>query len=221
MEKASTALVGNDYFACVTLSRRALEKAHEARDFERMARIVMPLQEARRQIRQLAVDAGYQGELSALPGRGDEVRAGCWLLTPPLVGMDARFVNELAQTKRTPVMLVTREPTTRSGEWPIVGVGTGEPQPRVVRVKLAPPEGGVVTLAWFQAAQERLGDEALARVDRSQPAAHQVEDLLELLEAVPDHEKLHQGLEAACRAAAREPMPTVARRRPVIVDPWF
>jgi hypothetical protein len=185
----------------------------------------MPLQEARRQIRQLAVDAGYRGELSALPKRGEVLGAGCWLLKPPLVGMDARGVVELGLEKRTPLMVLTREPTTRAGEWPIVGVGTGEDGlgvgPRVVRVKVKPPEGGVVTLAWFQATQERLGDEALARVDRSQPPAHQVEDLLELLEAVPDHEKLHQGLEAACRAAAREPMPSFARRRPVIVDPWF
>src|SRR5689334_10244420 len=58
MERASTALEAMRYFEAERLASTALRRAHAAADFERMARILLPLQEARRQKRQLAVDSG-------------------------------------------------------------------------------------------------------------------------------------------------------------------
>jgi len=58
---------------------------------------------------------------------------------------------------------------------------------------------------WFIEASERLGDGAIESVDAGLPAHVRVDLLLERLEALPDHEKLHQALETACRQALREP----------------
>jgi hypothetical protein len=57
----------------------------------------------------------------------------------------------------------------------------------------------VPDLTWFLSTGEALGDAALARIDPKDPAQWRVDDLLEMLDAVPDHEKLHQALAAACR----------------------
>jgi hypothetical protein len=60
MERASGALGRMEYFQAEELSLKALLRARGRDDFERMARICMPLQEARRQIRQIALDAGLR-----------------------------------------------------------------------------------------------------------------------------------------------------------------
>lgn len=57
MEKASQALVQRRYFQCERLCLEALSAAHGDRDYARMARIVLPLQESRRLKVQLALDA--------------------------------------------------------------------------------------------------------------------------------------------------------------------
>ena len=51
MEHASEALARCEYFLCERLAGEALGAAREKNDFERLARICLPLQEARRQIR--------------------------------------------------------------------------------------------------------------------------------------------------------------------------
>ena len=60
METASAALASGDYFACEREASKALELAHAASDWDRMARICMPLEEARRQKRLEAADAGVR-----------------------------------------------------------------------------------------------------------------------------------------------------------------
>ena len=234
MERASAALVACKYFEAERACVHALHEARRANDFERMARIVLPLQEARRQKRQLALDAGVIYVVRDLRDVPKPARAGFYLICPPLIGLDARRVREQLDAAQVPAMVLAREPTTRAGQWPIVSVGDEV----VVRTRVAPPEGGedcleawargafagerasAAHLAWFLAAGEALGDEAIARVKASEPAAHRVDDLLEFLSAFPDHEKLHQRLEEACRAAMREPVPERARRRPVVDDPY-
>ena len=56
MEQASRALVGRDYFAAEKLALSALRRAHHDADYERMSRIILPLQEARRQKRDMAFE---------------------------------------------------------------------------------------------------------------------------------------------------------------------
>jgi len=233
MERASGALESMRYFEAEKAAATALRRAHAASDFERMARIVLPLQEARRQKRQLAVDSGARFIYASLSGRRGGIKPGCYLFQPTLIAADARAFRETADAKGIPVFVITREPLTREGKWPVVGVnGTISVRTRVdPPVKLERVEGAVTRDAvdeaseppsapWFEGAAEALGDTALARLKPEDPAAWRVDDLMEFLECHPDHEKLHQGLADECRLAMTEPLPEGRRHRPVVDDPF-
>lgn len=233
MEQAQQALVARRYFECESVSASALRKAHSVLDYDRMARILMPLQEARRQKRDMAIDAmrvAMVGAVGAELPAPDAISAGCYLVCPPRVGVDGRALREAADGREVATLVLVREPTSRDGLWPIVAVG-----PVTVRAKVQPPElvnaaelevgkggpkkrGGKKAAAtmtaegpmvphprWFIEASERLGDGAIEAVDPGLPAHVRVDMLLERLEALPDHEKLHQALGTACRQALREP----------------
>lgn len=232
MERASRALETMDYFQAERLAAQALARAHRASDFERMARIVLPLQEARRQKRQLAVDSGHRFVVTT-PWRGSMV-PGCYLFQPPLIAADARAFREAADSAQVPVLVITREPLTREGLWPVVAVG-GDISIRT-RVRPAVPLERVETVItrdrydgvhfepppvqWFEAAAEAIGDAAIARLKPEDPAAWRVDDLMEFLDAHPDHEKLHQRLEENCRQAMLEDLPEGRRHRPKVDDPF-
>ncbi|MEY3230889.1 MAG: hypothetical protein RL689_978 [Planctomycetota bacterium] len=218
MEKASVALVATDYGEAERCCMKALAIARAANDFDLMARICLPLQEARRQRRHAACDVPGCRIAGVMPAV-DAIASGRWMLEPPLVGMDGRTLRDTAARRGVPVMVLVREPQSRSGRWPIVGVGTGPREPVVVRVQVEPPaDPACPDLAWFMAAQEALGDAAIAKAPRNVPADHHVDDMLDLLEAVPDHEKLIQAVAQACReAAGTEPSP-LPRRRPIMED---
>lgn len=223
MERASKALVETDYHQAEQLCLRALSKARKASDFERIARICLPLQEARRQMRHLATDAGLRVRVKKLPKKGSVIEPGCYLLEPPLIGWDGHTLRALARDQRVPVLVLVKEPTTSKGLWPIVGVGEGEFERVVARVLLAAPPTGEVEVPdarWFLAAQEALGDAAIVKASREPLAAHRVEDLIELLDAVPDHEKLSQRLADTAREAMVQPPPSLPRRRPAMDEPF-
>ncbi len=199
MERASQALNETDYFACETLALDALTKAYAARDFERMARIVLPLQEARRQKRLAAADTGKIIRLSEREPDPADIEPACYLFEPMLVGAHGRNLRDAADELRIPVLVVVREPLTKSGHWPIVMLG-----PVTVRARVAPPTDEEPTIEWMLAASEALGDAAIDRVDDDETAPDQrVQSYLELLSVCPEHEKLHQSLERACRDAAK------------------
>ncbi len=234
MERASGALVAAEYFDSERLCARALRQARGANDFERMARICLPLQEARRQIRQLAETGGVRAVLSKDLGRVVVREAGCYLLRPPLLGIDVVGFRESAWRKKMPVFVLAREPMTRAGKWPMVAVAEmgslkgGASGMRSVRAMVGPPAEGsagqaaddrVPSLEWFTAAGEAIGDAAIAAVDRSLHPAFQADDLIDFLAAIPEHEKLHQRLEEVCREAARVGVPE-GKRKVVDENPW-
>lgn len=221
MERASLALYRTNYFEAQTLCLKAMKAALRARDFDRMGRICMPLQEARRQLRHLATDTGRVVLVTGLLSASEGYEPGCYLVAPPMVGVESRAVRELLVRKRVPALVLCREPTTSAGLWPMVAVAESDaaPFPPVVRVRLAPPTGEMPEIAWMLAAQEALGDAAIAKVNPRWPADHRVEDLLEWLEAVPDHEKLSQALQRTCYEAMRAPASIRARRRGM-TDPF-
>ncbi len=222
MQAASARLLETSYFDAIDLCVRALGLAVKASDWERVARIALPLQEARRQIRQLAVEVPTVTIVDTSAQLRKPAEAGCYLIQPPLIGAEARTFATSAHKRRVPVFVLAREPMTDAGLWPIVGVSAIS-----VRTKVPPPAGvdrdassptrdrvnDGVPMGWFEAAAEALGDAAFAGVDPSWPAAHRVEDLIERLEAVPEQEKLHQNLADAARDAMREPAPAMPRRR--------
>lgn len=205
MEQASRALAETDYFTCEELALRALNTAFEAKDFERMARIVLPLQEARRQKRLAALDTGVVIRLNEADQQALEaetIEPGCYLFEPLLVGADGRDLRERANLQRVPVLVIVREPRTRDGQWPIVMIG-----PQTVRVKVRPPgsdDEDEVTTRWMQAASEAIGDAAIMKVDGMRESEDHVGHLMDLLGTCPEHEKLHQALEHACRDTMKE-----------------
>ncbi len=234
MERASRALEKTQYFEAERFCKDALRRAHEAADFERLARICMPLQEARRQKRQLAVDSGLVMVFSdprQLRGVGHDIMPGCYLLQPPLLGVDARNLRDEADSLNVPVFVLCREPLTKDLKWPVVAVGQVSVRTRVdTPVPLTRNEKSVSrddylglpppTTQWFESTAEAMGDWAIAKLKMDEPAAWRVDDLVRYLEAHPDHEKLHQRLEEACRKAMTEELPEGQLHRPMGDDPF-
>lgn len=177
MERASQELVRTHYLACERLCLEAMELARETKDFERYARILLPLQEARRQRRQVAIEAGVfvlTGERQIPEAILDEHRGGCLLLvSPPYTLEDERAVRRLALERGLLVeaMLFDQESLRQS----------------------------------FEQQMERIGDAALAAIPRDRPPTEQVDMLAAVLDRVGDHEIAHQRLAEAARRAVRTP----------------
>jgi len=229
MERASGALAATRYFEAESLAARALIKARRADDFERLARIALPLQEARRQLRLIATACGPARLITAPGDVPEPLVDGLYLVQPPLIGLDARTLGEAGLRRGAAVVALAREPLTRDGLWPMVAVSEIS-----CRCKVPPPVplervedrsskdafGGPIPAAWFEAAYEALGDSAIASIDPAEPPAWRVDDCLERLDALPYHERLHQALAQAAREAVSKPIPDMPRRRPQIRDPY-
>lgn len=177
MEQASQALAETDYLTCERLCERALDLARQTNDFNRYARILLPLQEARRQRRQVASDAGvvvFTGE------QRDEIGiilkrqpTGCILLTdPPYTADDAAAVRAAARDNE-----------------------------QMVEVLLLDSAG---LLAAFLKAMEDRGDALLASAQSDDPVT-QLDAIAAKLDELGDHEIAHQQLADAARMAARRP----------------
>lgn len=231
MEMASQKLVARDYFSCEKLCSEALAAAFGARDYERMSRILMPLQEARRQKRQIAEDADRVIVIERDAPTEAQLGAGVYVIRPPRVAAEARALREHLDRLGIPSAVLTREPTTKAGKIPMVAIG-----PTTLREHLTPPppEEGKPTQApghdngetdpmhcredlplwWLLWACEQLGDGAIADALRDLKAGQKrVEQLYFSLQALPEHDKLHQVLAEACLEASRLPAESVTVTR--------
>jgi hypothetical protein len=198
MDKASESLVRTAYFEAERLALKALTMALEERDFERMARIVLPLQESRRLRLQQALDVGSITIVTDTVTEESKVKRGCYLVQPPQVGADARRIRMIGLRDEVPVAVLCREPLTRAKLCPIVAISPGY----TVRVRIqGPARPNHPDMAWFTAALEALGDSAIESIDPAQEVERRIEGLLIRLDAVPEHERLHQALMATCREA--------------------
>lgn len=200
MEKAQAALHRNAWFEAERLGMKGLELARFVRDYALMARIALPLQEARRQRLQIALDTKRVRIVDQPIGEDFRAEVGCYLIQPPLVGADARRLRLAALEQEVPVAVLCREPRTRNGTCPIVAIGQV-----TIRTRIPPPKAwDRPSMAWFVGALEALGDAAIETLDTSVDATRQVDSLLCRLDAAPDHERLHQVLAETCRQAARD-----------------
>ncbi len=203
MDEASVALAEGRYFDAERVANVALGGAEQVSDYERMARILLPLQEARRQKRLAAIDTGRLTCLSDVQHDEVVLEAGCYLLEPMMVAAHGRDLRLRANEEKVPVLVVVREPKTQMGLWPICMIG-----PKTVRARVAPPAKGAddepePTIEWMVSASEALGNEAFAMVDPDGEAATRVKQISEVLSTCNEHEKLHQWLAEACREAAQ------------------
>ncbi|MEK6701416.1 MAG: hypothetical protein AABZ53_04075 [Planctomycetota bacterium] len=235
MDRASQALVRTDYFEVEKLCTQAIRLARIAGDFDRLSRICLPLQESRRQRRHEAVDSEFRHLLDHIPSRREPLLPGLYLVQPPLIGLDARNIRLASEGARVPVVVVCREPMTRSGLWPVVAVASGGLIDTLTMRVRVPPPPGVEPAAdsptkdhatqppppeWFLAANEALGDWAIASIEPETHPWYRVDCLLEALDALPDHEKLQQRLGDACRAASGTLPPLTPRRSSRHNDPF-
>jgi len=200
MKRASDALSHMRYFEAERMANKALGMAREAGDFDRMARIVLPLQEARRQRYQQALDVDELVVIDQLPDEEETVlEPGCYLVTPPLVGADARRLRLTALNNDVPVAVICREPDDQLGQIPVVAITPG----RTLRTKIEPP-AAEFNVAWIAEATEQLGDFAIQTLDPELEITRRIDALVQSLDALPEHENLHMELEAACKQALHE-----------------
>ncbi|MFW5653540.1 MAG: hypothetical protein ACOC0P_05800 [Planctomycetota bacterium] len=198
MDEASEALVNRRYFDCERLANKALHDAWVAQEYELLARICMPLQEARRQRRLLAADSGQVVLLdSDLPSLKSKLSPGCYVIAPPNVGADARRLAEAAFEQQVPVIAFACEPVTQAGLLPLVVIG-----PTTIRTKV--PSPGDFSPTWCLNAIEALEKQALSQIDEGRSLDRQVDDLVDLLDALPESEEIHIILARKARSLGRD-----------------
>lgn len=196
MEQASAALARGDYFEAERLCAKALLSAFARGEFDLVARIAMPLQEARRQRRLMAINANRIFVFESEPPSGESrLEPGCYVVRAPLVAADARRISEAALQQKVPVIALATEPRTQAGLLPIAIVGA-----TTLRAKMKPPRA--FTPQWCLTAIDALTESALETFDPGRAPHRQVEDLVEKVMTLPESEALHQKLtEVAHRAA--------------------
>lgn len=224
MQEASKALARMDYLTCESLCLRALAQARASGDWAYYARVLMPLQEARRQRRMIAAEGVIRLGTASLQTPSDgwiaQVQTGCIALTRPHTADDARRLHDAVRAGRQHAEVLLVDSPTDADMWRLRSFQG----PEVACDFAAPPVGwrdrwlstgdaptaesgdqGIKAPAtpadWFLDACEALGDAALATV----PAGRRddVEALEPLLNVAPDHEILHQTLANAARERAR------------------
>ncbi len=196
--KAEKLLAKQQFFETERIAAKAMLMARQEGDFTRMAKLVQPLQAARLGRLQLAVDVGTVTIPAAPLTEDDEIEPGCYVVKPPMVGADARRIRLAALERDVPVAVVCQEPITTLGLCPIVALSGNV----VVRTKIDPPaDPDQPDLDWILDAIEALGDWAIQTMDPQRPPERYLDELLSRIDAIPEHQGLHQCLEAACRTA--------------------
>ena len=212
MESASQALADLDYARCESLCLDALSQARDAADWVMYQRVMLPLQEARRQKRQAALDGPVQ---LGTPQREDDTAAwladheqGCIVLTCPFTASDAKALNEKVHAQKRPIEVLFADNAADATTWritsyagPNVSVDLPAPKPQWVGKPLtactiAPP----TPAHWFMQASEALGNAALADIDTKPGSLNDLVALEQALACVDDHEILHQRLAAAAKS---------------------
>lgn len=229
---AEAAVAAGDHFQAERRCAHALRAVVHANAHARAGSLCLAYRECVERKRALAFDAARQLGvfMPSVKGIGQiDVFAGCYVLSPPLVAVAAQTLRERADDAKQPVSILTREPLTRAGLWPVV-VSSAT---RTIRVRVEPPEKlervpasitfdeptGPPSLEWFTSVLEAIDREAVGQLQADEPAAWQAEDALELLEVWPESAALIDALARACEQAAEEPVPELPRRRALVDDP--
>ncbi len=200
IEKATKALAKDNIFEAERLAAQALGMARVDRDFERLARCVPPLRQARGKRLRRALDVGKIKIIDSPPANDRKLKAGCYLVQPPQVGAAARELRLSALDGKVAVAVVCREPFTMIGLCPIVAISPGA----TIRTKIDPPQDPErPDMDWFVAALQALGDWAIETIDPALEIQRRVETILARLDAIPEHDGLLQCLEHAFREAQR------------------
>ena len=236
MERASKALAEMDYRQCEALSLDALAQARRQGDWPFYARVLLPLQESRRQRRMIAADGGIRLGTGSMEGEPDDLLVaigdGCVVLTRPHDAAAARALADAATRRKRCVLVLLADNEADAAVWTMRSfrgpdVACDRPAPAnelvdrwwpVEADKVGGDEAGIkahqqqVNRAaqaadWFLSAAEALGNAALAKVAGKLRCPERVEALEQCLQVVTDHEILHQRLGDAAREAGTASKP--------------
>lgn len=211
MEAASRALVAMDYLACERWSVEALAEARAAEDWAYYARILLPLQESRRQRRMIAAEGTIRLGAAGLDGHPatwlERLNPGCIVLTHPRTPDEARQLQQAAREQRRHVEVLyaargEQAWTVQTFEGPRATATMPAPPPETTDRWLSDPADGRRQDAsrWFMEATEKLGDALIASVADAEGTPQRVDALERALAGMTDHEKLHQRLAEAASA---------------------
>jgi hypothetical protein len=201
VQNVQGALRRDSLFEAERMSMKALVIAHQICDYQRMAVIVPLMNDARQRRWQQALAHESITIVLEQVTENYEFAAGCYLVQPPQVGADARRLRMAALQSEVPVAVICREPTTQLGLCPIVAIGPGV----TIRTKIdLPADADTPDMDWFLSAFDALGQEAVDTIDLEAEVTRRIKQLLEVLDAVPECEPLHQLLEKTCQEAAAQ-----------------
>jgi len=230
MEAASQALGCMDYLGCEDRCQEALTLAREQKDWGYYARVLLPLQEARRQRRMIAAEGTIRLGSGELSGDVSEwlkrLQVGCIVLTHRHGVEDAKNLVREARNQRLCVEVLLADNQVTDQLWVLRGFGgsvdvgctlaspsaglvdrwidpeqaPAPPETSPPAPEAPPPETALAS-GWFLGACEALGDAAIGQVQASVGDPKRIEELEQCLAVVTDHELLHQELAVAVRAA--------------------
>ena len=200
LAEAAEALDAGRFFEAERTALGVLENARQASDFSMMAEAIPTLKAARKERVAAALKAGDGRirHLEARPEEDESVEPGCYLVEPPLVGADARALRLAGLEQEVPVVTVCREPLTQMNLRPIVAIGR-----ITVRARVLPAdEDANPDLDWFLSSMNEIGETAIDSLDSGAAILKQIDGLMDRLDSIPDHERLHDVLEELCRIAS-------------------
>ena len=202
VDRGQAACQAEEWFEAERLLDRALTMSHGRRDFSDMVEILEALAHARAGRRRLALASRAAVRIidDAVTDTM-ELERGRYLVQPPLVGADARRLRLLALSREIPVIVACREPRTQLGMIPIVAIGPVG----AVRTRVQPPaKEDRPSAGWMRDALLELGAAAVASVDPGHAAERRLEQVIGLIDTLPEDDSLHQlGIEL-CHAAEQE-----------------
>ena len=126
METASQALAELDYARCESLCVDALTQAREADDWVMYQRVLLPLQEARRQRRQAALDGpillGTPMDQDDLAMQITGIEQGCVVFTWPCTAADASVISETVRASKRPIELLFADNASDNTTWRVTSL---------------------------------------------------------------------------------------------------
>jgi len=225
MQSASQALAVMDYLHCEQQCEQALDLARQRRLWDAYARVLLPLQEVRRQRRMIAAEGMIRLGSASLEGPARNVLetlkdGGCLVLTHPHSAEDAEALLEIARSKQQHIELLWAEEGGDAERWLLrtfigqdLKVSVDAPPqawqdrwftPQEVLQATGESQAGVNRSSnpadWFMDASESLGDAGLALADEINDLGLRLQLLEDCVMGVPDHELLHQRLAQTARA---------------------
>lgn len=205
-KKAKSALKAKNAFEAERIALGVLEAARSSCDFNLMCEVLPILRDARTLRVEAALTATDEIRFLEHPiEEGQKVEPGCYLVEPPRVGADARNLRLAALEQEVPVAIICREPVTQMQLRPIVAIGR-----ITVRARVLPADNDAhPDIDWFLSAMNEIGETAIDSLDTGAAILKQIDGLMDRLDTIPDHPRLHDALEEICQIADSAQAPDV------------